>query len=77
MLVADIVEEAISSVLNAVDDGLLKIPSSASSGKVVDLNSEVSVSWLGGTQEVMGGRVMYTKERFVDYVADLEKYFQS
>jgi hypothetical protein len=40
VLIADIVDDAISSVLYAVDDGLLKISFSASSGKVVDLNSE-------------------------------------
>jgi hypothetical protein len=38
--ILDIVDDAISSVLSAVGDGLLKISFSASSGKVSDLNSE-------------------------------------
>ncbi len=56
VLIADIVDDAISSVLYAVDDGLLKISFSASTGKVVDLNSEglgERPGWY--TQEVMGG----------------------
>jgi len=50
---------------------------SASSGKVVDLNSEglgELAGWYTGSD---GWRAMYTKERLVDYVADLKKYFQS
>ena len=77
VLIADIVDEAISSVLYAVDDGLLKISFSASSGKVVDLNSEglgELAGWYTGSD---GWRAMYTKERFVDDVADLKNYFQS
>ena len=77
VLIADIVDDAISSVLSAVDDGLLKISFPASSGKVVDLNSEglgELAGWYTGSD---GWRAMYTKERFVDYVADLKNYFQS
>ena len=73
--IADIVDYAISSVLYAVDDGLLKISFSRSSGKVVDLNSEglgELAGWYTGSD---GWRAMYTKERFVDYVADLKNYF--
>lgn len=77
MLIADIVDDAISSVLYAVDDGLFKIPFSASSGKVVDLNS-VGLGELAGWYTGSDGwRAMYTKERFVDYVADLKNFFQS
>jgi len=70
VLIADIVDDAISSVLYAVDDGLL-------SGKVVDLNSEglgELAGWYTGSD---GWRAIYAKERFVDYVADLKNYFQS
>ena len=77
VLIADIVDDAKSSVLSAVDDGLLKSSFSASSGKVVDLNSEglgELAGWYTGSD---GWRAMYTKERFVDYVADLKKYFPS
>jgi hypothetical protein len=77
VLLADIVDDAISSVLYAVDDGLLKISFPASSGKVVDLNREglgELAGWYTGSD---GWRAMYTKERFVDYVADLKNYFQS
>ena len=76
-LIADIVDDAISSVLHAVDDGLLKISFSVSRGKVVDLNSDglgELAGWYTGSD---GWRAMYTKERLVDYVADLKKYFQS
>jgi len=77
VLIADIVDDAISSVLYAVDDGLLKISFSASSGKVVDLNSEglgELAGWYTGSD---GWRAIYAKERFVDHVADLKNYFQS
>jgi hypothetical protein len=77
VLIADIVDDAISSVLYAVDDGHLKISFSASSGKVVDLNSEGPGELAGWYTGSDGWRAMYTKERFVDYVADLKNYFQS
>jgi hypothetical protein len=77
VLIADIVDDAISSLLYGVDDGVLKISFSASSGKVVDLNREglgELAGWYTGND---GWRAMYTKERLVDYVADLKNYFQS
>jgi hypothetical protein len=77
VLIADIVDDAISSLLYGVDDGLLKISFSASSGKVVDLNREGLGELAGRYTGSDGWRAMYTKERLVDYVADLKNYFQS
>ena len=64
--IADIVDYAISSVLYAVDDGLLKISFSRSSGKVVDLNSEglgELAGWYTGSD---GWRAILTSRQGMD-----------
>ena len=76
-LIPDIVDDAMSYLLHAVDDGLLKLSYTASNAIVVDLTADglgELAGWYGGSD---GWRTMYAKERFVDYVADLRDFFHS
>jgi hypothetical protein len=71
VVIPDIVDDTIFYLLQAIDEGLLRLAFTASNGKVVDLtaqrHSELS-GWYAGTG---GWRAMYSKERFVDDLSDL------
>jgi hypothetical protein len=71
VVIPDIVDDTIFYLLQAIDEGLLRLAFTASNGKVVDLttqgHSELS-GWYAGSG---GWRAMYSKERFVDDFSDL------
>ena len=78
LLIPDVVDSTMFYLLHAIDEGLLKLSYSASSGKTVDLSAEGMgelAGWWGGGRE--GWLTMYAKERFVDDVGDLEGFFTS
>lgn len=70
--IPDIVDETVFHLLDAIDQGLLKISFTASTGGTVDLTSdglgELS-GWYAGSP---GWRTMHAKERFVDDFSDLK-----
>jgi hypothetical protein len=72
VLIPDIVDDTIFYLLQAIDQGSLRLAYTASNGKVVDLTDqglgELS-GWFAGSD---GWREMYSKERFVDDCADLK-----
>jgi hypothetical protein len=68
VLIPDCVDEAILAFLRAIDQGLLRLSFTATSGETVDLR-EASGGELAGRYG--GWRAKYSKERFADDVADL------
>jgi hypothetical protein len=67
VLIPDCVDETILAFLRAIDQGLLRLSFTATSGETVDLR-EASGGELAGRYG--GWRAKYTKERFADDVAD-------
>ncbi len=76
-LIPDIVDDAISCLLYAIDTGLLRLSFTDSNGGVVDLNTEGLSELAGWYRGSDGWRATYSKERFVDDMADLKGFFQS
>jgi hypothetical protein len=72
VVIADAVDEAVFSVLRAIDQGLLRLKYVSSSGRDVDLNED-GLGELAGWYMGSGcWRAMFSAERFVDDVADLD-----
>ncbi|NNM87188.1 MAG: hypothetical protein HKL95_01580 [Phycisphaerae bacterium] len=77
VLIPDIVDETVANLLIAIDQGLLRLSFTASAGKSVDLTTvametgEMSGLYQGGD----GWCEKYSKERYVNDVADLEHFF--
>jgi hypothetical protein len=70
-VVPDIIDEAVFSFLNAIDQGMLPLKFSSSTGREVDLAAEGDGE-LGGWYMGSGGwRAMFSDERFIDDFADL------
>jgi hypothetical protein len=78
VLIPDIVDSTISHLLGAVDQELLRLSFTASSGKCVDLTTVAKESGeMSGWYRGSGGwREEYTKERFIDDFADLKDFFE-
>jgi hypothetical protein len=71
-MIADCVDNAVFYLLNAIDQGLLRVSFTASSGKNVDL-TEVGESEMSGWYMATDGwRDAYSKERFVDDLKDMD-----
>ena len=71
VLIPDIVDDTIFYLLQAIDQGSIRLKYTASDGTVVDL-TEQGLGELSGWFAGSGGwREMYSKERFVDDCADL------
>jgi len=71
-IIPDCVDEALFYLLRAVDEGLIRISFSASSGKTVDLTIDgesETAGWFAGTD---GWKEAYSKQRFNDDFADLK-----
>lgn len=70
-VIPDIVDDVIFYLLDAIDNGNLKLAFTASNGTVVDLTEQglgELAGWYMGTE---GWREKYSKERFVDDFSDL------
>jgi len=71
VVIPDCVDETVFHLLQAVDQGLLRITFVASNGKTVDLAQE-GLGELSGWYMGSGGwRAMYSEERFADDFSDL------
>ena len=71
-VIPDVVDEVIFHVLQAIDEGGLRLSFTASNGKVVDLTEEGLSELAGWYMGSDGWRAMYSKQRFVDDFADLK-----
>src|SRR5438477_117995 len=77
VLIPDIVDSTISHLLGAIDQELLRLSFTASNRKSVDLTTVANESgelsgWYRGGD---GWREKYSKERFIDDLADLKDFF--
>jgi hypothetical protein len=71
VLIPDVVDETIFYLLQAIDQGSLRIAYTAANGKVVDLTAEGLGELSGWFMGSDGWRVKYSKERFTDDFSDL------
>lgn len=70
-VVPDVVDEAVFSLLQAVDQGVLRLKFVSSSGREIDLTEE-GLGELSGWYMGSGGwRAMFSEERYVDDFSDL------
>jgi hypothetical protein len=70
VLIPDIVDDTIFYLLQAIDEGNLRLAFTASNGTVIDLATEglgELSGWFAGSDGWVG---MYSKERFVDDLSD-------
>jgi hypothetical protein len=72
VLIPDIVDDTIFYILQAIDDGTLKLSFTASNGKVVDLTAQGRGELAGWYMGSPGWRAKYAKERFADDFSDLK-----
>lgn len=72
-VIPDAVDEAIFSLLHAIDDGLIRMKFVSSSGREVDLTQEGLGELAGWYMGSGGWRALYAEERFVDDFADLTR----
>lgn len=70
-LIPDIVDDTIFYLLQAIDQGLIKLSFTDSKGKMIDLEKDGFGELSGWYMGSGGWRKMYSKERFVDDFADL------
>lgn len=70
-VIPDAVDEAIFGVLQAIDQGVLRLKYVSSSGREVDLTEEGQGELSGWYMGSGGWRAMYSAERFVDDFADI------
>jgi hypothetical protein len=71
VVIPDAVDETVFSVLQAIDQSLLRLKYVSSSGREVDLTEEGQGELSGWYMGSGGWRAMYSAERFVDDFADL------
>ncbi|KAB2964108.1 MAG: hypothetical protein F9K16_05090 [Thermoanaerobaculia bacterium] len=71
VVIPDVVDEAVFCLLNAVDQGLLKVKFMTGAGREVDLTEEGSGELAGWYMGSGGWRAMFSEEPFVDDFADL------
>jgi len=72
VVIPDIVDNTIFYLLQAIDEGLLRMSFTSSNGKVVDLTTQGHSELSGWYMGSGGWRELYSKERFVDDCADLK-----
>jgi hypothetical protein len=70
-VIPDIVDDTTFYLLNAIDQGELKLTYTAPNGTVVDLTEQGLGELAGWYMGSEGWREKYSKERFVDDCADL------
>lgn len=71
VVIPDAIDEAVFSILQAIDQGVLRLKYVSSGGREVDLTEE-GLGELSGWYMGSGGwRAMYSAERFTDDFSDL------
>jgi hypothetical protein len=73
MLIPDCVDEAIFSLLTAIDDGSISVAFRTSGGALIDLTESGRGELAGWYVGSDGWRGAYSKERFNDDAADVLK----
>jgi hypothetical protein len=71
VVIPDAVDEAVFAVLQAIDQGLLRLKYVSTGGREVDLTEEGQGELSGWYMGSGGWRAMFSAERFVDDFADL------
>jgi hypothetical protein len=72
-MIPDAIDETVFCLLQAIDQGILRVKFVTNTGKEVDLTQE-GLGELSGWYMGSGGwRAMYSQERLVDDFADLEQ----
>jgi len=71
-IIPDIVDETICYLLQAIDQELLRVSYSGSTGKIIDLSTDGLGELSGWYMGSDGWRALYAKERFIDDFADLK-----
>jgi len=71
-VVPDVVDEAVFSLLRAIDEGALRLKFMSSSGREVDLTEEGLGELAGWYMGSGGWRAMFSEERYVDDCANLK-----
>ena len=73
-IIPDIVDSTIAQLLGAIEQEILPLSFTAANGKSVDL-----VTATDGLSGLYGAEwcKKYTKERFIDYLADLKSFFDN
>jgi hypothetical protein len=79
VLISDVVDKTIARLLITIDQELLQLTFTASSGKSVDLTSVATESgelsgWYGGGDG--GWCERFSRERYIDDLADLKDFFK-
>lgn len=72
-VVPDAVDEVMFSLLQAIDQGALRLKFVSSSGREIDLTEEGLGELSGWYMSSGGWRAMFSEERFVDDFADLSE----
>lgn len=70
-IIPDIVDNTVFHLLDAIDNGLLRLVFTDSSGRVVDLMKNGLSEMAGWYMGTGGWRAQYSQERFIDDCADL------
>jgi hypothetical protein len=73
VVIPDVVDKTIASLLRAIDEGSLKLHFSTSDGRIVDLEDEGLSELTGWFMGSGGWREQFSRERFVDDFKDLNK----
>jgi len=71
ILIPDCVDETLFCLLQAIDQGVLRIEFHASTGRALDLVNEGAGELSGRYMSTDGWRAQYSVERFVDDFDDL------
>ena len=71
ILIPDCVDETLFCLLQAIDQGVLRLEFNASTGRAIDLVNEGAGELSGWYMSTDGWRGKYSMERFVDDFADL------
>lgn len=70
-VISDCIDLTVSSLLSAIDQGLLPLSFRASSGRMIDLENEGFGELSGWFMGSGGWRSLYSKERFFDDFSDM------
>jgi hypothetical protein len=71
IIVPDVVDETMFSLLQAIDQGALRLKFVSSTGREVDLTKEGKGELSGWYMGSGGWRAMFSEERYVDDFADM------
>lgn len=70
-LIPDIVDDTVSHLLRAIDQGLLQLSFKAANGKTIDLYEDGQSELVGWYMGSEGWRSKYSRQRFIDDFSDL------